>query len=71
LRAVFLDKFTPWSHAIAFWVNDDVGSASVAGLPGCHTYGDSYVHLIEKLQDAIVGGLEVAIPRESLNDQQQ
>jgi len=52
-------------------VNDDVGSASVAGLPDCHTYGDNYEHLIEMLQDAISGCLEVASTNESLNDQQQ
>jgi predicted RNase H-like HicB family nuclease len=52
-------------------LSDDVGSASVAGLPGCHTYGDNYVHLIEMLQDAIEGWLEVASTKESLNDQQQ
>jgi predicted RNase H-like HicB family nuclease len=53
------------------WQEDDVWCASVPGLPGCHTYGDSYVHLIEMLADAIEGWLEVASTKESLNDQQQ
>jgi predicted RNase H-like HicB family nuclease len=42
------------------WQEDGVWCASVPALPGCHTWGDSYEHLLEMLQDAIQGWLEVA-----------
>jgi predicted RNase H-like HicB family nuclease len=37
------------------WQEDDVWCGSVPALPGCHTWGDSYEHLLEMLQDAIQG----------------
>lgn len=39
---------------------DDVWCGSVPALPGCHTWGNSYEHLLEMLEDAIKGWLEVA-----------
>lgn len=56
---------------VVIWQEDDVWCASVPGLPGCHTYGDNYEHLIEMLQEAIEGWLEVASTKESLNEQQK
>ncbi len=42
------------------WQEDDVWCGSVPALPGCHTWGDSYEHLLTMLEDAIEGWLEVA-----------
>ncbi|MEH2048197.1 type II toxin-antitoxin system HicB family antitoxin [Nostoc sp.] len=42
--------------------------ASVPALPGCHTWGDSYEHLLEMLQDSIQVCLEVASQREDQLD---
>ncbi|MEA5593376.1 type II toxin-antitoxin system HicB family antitoxin [Rivularia sp. UHCC 0363] len=42
------------------WQEDDVWCASVPALPGCHTWGNSYNHLLEMLEDAIQGWFEVA-----------
>ena len=36
-------------------------------LLGCHTWGDSYEHLLEMLQDAIQGWLEVASDRKKVH----
>lgn len=46
------------------WQEDGVWCGSVPALPGCHTWGSSYEHLLEMLQDAIQGWLEVASERE-------
>jgi predicted RNase H-like HicB family nuclease len=37
------------------WQEDGVWCGSVPALPGCHTWGDSYEHLLAMLQDAIPG----------------
>ncbi|MFW9260977.1 type II toxin-antitoxin system HicB family antitoxin [Nostoc sp. CALU 546] len=50
------------------WQEDGVWCGSVPALPGCHTWGDSYEHLLEMLQDAIQGCLEVASQREDQVD---
>ena len=42
------------------WKEDDVWCGSVPELPGCHTWGNSYEHLLKMLEDAIKGWLEVA-----------
>ncbi|MEB3216020.1 MAG: type II toxin-antitoxin system HicB family antitoxin [Nostocales cyanobacterium 94392] len=42
------------------WQEEDVWCGSVPALPGCHTWGNSYEHLLEMLEDAIQGWLEVA-----------
>lgn len=42
------------------WQEGDVWCGSVPALPGCHTWGESYEHLLEMLKDAIEGWLEVA-----------
>lgn len=41
------------------WQEKDVWCGSVPALPGCHTWGNSYEHLLEMLQDAIQVWLEV------------
>ncbi len=48
------------------WQEDDVWCASVPALPGCHTWGESYEHLLEMLEDAVQGWLEVASDRVSI-----
>ncbi|MEH2360162.1 type II toxin-antitoxin system HicB family antitoxin [Nostoc sp.] len=50
------------------WQEDGVWCGSVPALPGCHTWGDSYENLLEMLQDAIQGWLEVASQREDQLD---
>jgi predicted RNase H-like HicB family nuclease len=42
------------------WQEDGVWCGSVPALPGCHTWGESYEQLLEMLQDAVQGWLEVA-----------
>ena len=42
------------------WQEDLVWCGSVPALPGCHTWGESYDHLLETLEDAIQGWLDVA-----------
>ncbi|MDX2241946.1 MAG: type II toxin-antitoxin system HicB family antitoxin [Leptolyngbyaceae cyanobacterium bins.302] len=53
------------------WQEDDVWCGSVPALPGCHTWGESYEQLLEMLEDAIQGWLEVASERENLAADQQ
>jgi predicted RNase H-like HicB family nuclease len=45
---------------VIIWQEDDVWCASVPALPGCHTYGDNYEHLLEMVKEAMGGWLEVA-----------
>ncbi|MBC7823836.1 MAG: type II toxin-antitoxin system HicB family antitoxin [Candidatus Parcubacteria bacterium] len=52
---------------VLIWQEDDVWCASVPALPGCHTWGESYEHLLEMLEDAIGGWLEVASEREAFS----
>ncbi|MGL5941935.1 MAG: type II toxin-antitoxin system HicB family antitoxin [Waterburya sp.] len=42
------------------WQEDGVWCASVPALPGCHTWGETYEQLLEMLEDAVQGWLEVA-----------
>jgi len=57
---------------VIIWQEDNMWCGSVPALPGCHTYGDSYEHLVEMLQEAIEGWLEVAsMQEENTNNQQQ
>ncbi len=53
------------------WQEDDVWCGSVPALPGCHTWGISYDHLLEMLQDAVQGWLDVASEREKLEPEKQ
>jgi predicted RNase H-like HicB family nuclease len=43
-----------------------VWCGSVPALPGFHTWVNSYEHLLDMLQDAIQGWLEVASQREDI-----
>lgn len=45
------------------WQEDGVWCGSVPALPGCHTWGETYEQLLEMLEDAIEGWLEVATRR--------
>jgi predicted RNase H-like HicB family nuclease len=48
---------------VVIWQEDNVWCGSIPALPGCHTWGDSYEHLLEMRKDAIQGWLEVASER--------
>ncbi|MFN7347998.1 MAG: type II toxin-antitoxin system HicB family antitoxin, partial [Dolichospermum sp.] len=43
-----------------------VWCGSVPALPGCHTWGESYKHLLEMLKDAVQGWLEFASKQEEI-----
>lgn len=45
---------------IIVWQEEDVWCATVPALPGCHTYGESYEHLLLMVKEAVEGWLEVA-----------
>jgi predicted RNase H-like HicB family nuclease len=47
------------------WQEEEVWCGSVPALPGCHTWGESYDHLLVMLHDAIQGWLEVASEEDS------
>lgn len=53
------------------WQEDNVWCGSVPALPGCHTWGDSYEHLLLMLEEAVEGWLEVAGDREVLSAEKQ
>lgn len=38
---------------VLVWQEDDVWCASVPSLKGCHTWGESYEHLLEMVKEAI------------------
>lgn len=46
------------------WQEDDVWCGSVPALPGCHTWGDNYEHLLAMLKEAVQGWLDVASQEE-------
>ena len=52
------------------WQEDNVWCASVPALPGCHTWGESYEQLLEMLEDAVQGWLEVASEQAELASEQ-
>ena len=56
---------------VIVWQEDNIWCASVPALPGCHTWGESYEHLMEMVKDAIEGWLEVASEQQSPTEQQQ
>jgi len=53
------------------WQEDDIWCASVPALPGCHTWGENYEQLLEMLENAIQGWLEVAGQQETLEPEKQ
>ncbi|GEM_PF-931024 len=71
MRAIDVTEFlvsdTLMKIKVLIWQEDDVWCASVPALPGCHTWGESYEHLLEMLEDAIGGWLEVASEREAFS----
>jgi predicted RNase H-like HicB family nuclease len=50
---------------------DGVWCGSVPALPGCHTWGESYEQLLEMLEDAVQGWLEVAGHKEEIEADKQ
>jgi predicted RNase H-like HicB family nuclease len=38
---------------VIIWQEDDVWCASVPALKGCHTWGETYEHLLEMVKEAI------------------
>jgi predicted RNase H-like HicB family nuclease len=53
------------------WQEDGVWCGSVPALPGCHTWGESYEQLLEMLEDAVQGWLEVASQQNELAPDRQ
>lgn len=56
---------------VLVWQKEDQWCASVPALPGCHTWEDSYDHLMEMVKEAIEGWLEVANEQEETTESQQ
>ncbi len=50
---------------------DGLWCGSVPALPGCHTWGESYEQLLEMLEDAVQGWLEVASQQNELAPEKQ
>lgn len=53
------------------WQEDGVWCVSVPALRGCHTWGDSYEHLLEMLQEAVQAWLEVASENQDIESNKQ
>lgn len=53
------------------WQEDGVWCGAVPALPGCHTWGENYEHLVHMLHDAIQGWLEAGSAEESVSAEQQ
>jgi predicted RNase H-like HicB family nuclease len=53
------------------WQEDDVWCASVPALAGCHTWAENYDLLLEMLEDAVQGWLEVASERQEIDPEKQ
>ena len=51
---------------VIIWQEDGVWCGSVPALPGCHTWGETYDHLLEMLKEAIEAWLEVANERANI-----
>lgn len=56
---------------VIVWQEDNAWCASVPALPGCHTWGESYEHLMEMVKEAIEAWLEVASEQQSPTETQQ
>ncbi|MFY7804719.1 MAG: type II toxin-antitoxin system HicB family antitoxin [Limnoraphis robusta] len=56
---------------VIVWQEDNVWCASVPALPGCHTWGESYEHLMEMVKEAIEAWLEVAPVNNNLKANKQ
>jgi len=50
---------------------DSLWCGSVPALPGYHTWGESYEQLLEMLEDAVPGWLEVASQQNELAQEKQ
>jgi predicted RNase H-like HicB family nuclease len=48
------------------WQEDGVWCGSVPALPGCHSCGETYEHLIEMLSEGVQAWLEVASEQQEL-----
>ena len=53
------------------WQEDGLWCGSVPALAGCHTWGESYEQLLEMLEDAVHGWLEVASQQNELAPEKQ
>jgi predicted RNase H-like HicB family nuclease len=53
------------------WQEDGVWCGSVPALPGCHTWGESYEQLLEMLEDAVKGWLEVSTAKTEIEPEKQ
>jgi predicted RNase H-like HicB family nuclease len=55
---------------VVIWQEDGVWCGSVPALPGCHTWGENYEHLIEMLKEAIESWLEVANEKALISEEE-
>ena len=56
---------------VIVWQEDDLWCATVPAFPGCHTWGESYEHLMAMVKEAVEGWLEVANEQELPNPEQK
>ena len=56
---------------VVIWQENGVWCGSVPALIGCHTWGESYEHLLKMLEDAIQGWLEVASEQEEIEPEKE
>jgi hypothetical protein len=53
------------------WQEEGVWCGSVPALPGCHTWGENYDHLLLMLKEAVQGWLEVKSEETELGSEKQ
>ena len=53
------------------WQEDDMWCGSVPALPGCHTWGKNYDHLLIMLEDAVQGWIDVASQQGDIEPEKQ
>ena len=53
------------------WQEEGLCCGSVPTLPGCHTWEESYEQLLEMLEDAVQGWLEVASQQNEVGPEKQ
>lgn len=56
---------------VIVWQEDDIWCASVPALAGCHTWAESYEHLMQMVKEAVEGWLEIANKKELPTENQK
>ncbi len=54
---------------VVVWQEDGVWCGSAPALSGCHTWGESYEHLLEMLEEAVQSWIAVANEREEFESE--